>query len=468
MNKEKFNFDIDFQWQIIKYTILDKKGYKLLNLYKHTYFEIDDQQVITHAIEKFFKRKQRIPSSPSILNQELNQLFRSRSYATQLLEKDRDRIKKKVRSLYKSTLRDGDEIYEQCKLFASYIELKNVLLEVDVKDFSKYASYSKKIQNAVNLGMELDEKEGSFIVSAAKARILDRHLTEETVPTPYRGVNKLTNANGYTKGSIVVLVDRPKKGKTLTMVNFARAYMSRKGKYKSNKKVIYFDLENGESAINIRIDQGIVGGTKRELLTTKHDALLLKQLRKYKRMGGEIFVKRMPNGSTTNDFQKVLDDLYSDYGIKFEVAVVDYIAIMGSTSGKKDDVERISDAYLDVKNWAIHNSFDIVITGHHVKREGYKRRYSVYQTVDLAKCIDIERHVDTMFGIQQNPEEEENNIFRLEVMEQRDGLKGRILFHVDHNTQKLTEFTNEEVAAYDEYYKDYLDDTPKKTLDSDI
>jgi KaiC/GvpD/RAD55 family RecA-like ATPase len=319
--------------------------------------------------------------------------------------------------------------------------------------------------------MELDDKRGSFIVSGAKTRILERHQQEETIPTPYRQINKLTNANGYTKGSIIVLVDKPKMGKTLSMVNFARDYMSRKGKYKSNKKVIYFDLENGETSINIRIDQGVLNKSKKDIISGQYDSLLIKQYRKYKRLGGEIYVIRMQNGSTVNDFQKELDDLYNEFGLKFEVAIIDYIGIMGTTTGKKDDNERISDAYLDVKNWAKQNDLDAVITGHHVKREGYKRRYTKYRTEDLAKCIDIERHVDTLYGIQQNPEEFSNNIIRLETMAQRDGLNGKALFHVNQSYQKIKEFTKEEIEAYDEFYKDYSEDegtSPKRKPSEDL
>lgn len=453
MGKElnKFRFDVDFQWSILKYTIKDKYGYKAILLYKHEYFELDDQQVIAHALERFFKRKKRVPASSSVLNQELNKLFKTRDYAQALLEPDRERIKKKVKSLYKSTLKDGDDILEQIKKFASYVELRNTLENIDLEDFDNYDNYSKKIQKAVNLGMEMDDKKGSFIVSSAKTRMMNRRIVDDVIPTPFNQINKLTNAGGYTKGSIIVLVDRPKKGKTLTMVNFAKAYMSRKGKRGSNKKVIYFDLENGEESIGSRIDQLIINKSKSEVLSGEYDQQLEKQYRKYKRLGGEIFVVRMRNGANTNDFQKVMDDVYSEYGIKFDIGVVDYMGIMGATSGAKDDLARISDAYLDVKNWAVDNNLDHVITGHHVTREAYSWRGAIYETKFLAKCIDIERHVDALYGIQQNEEEEAAGIFRLEVMEQRDGYtSGRALFHVNLKTQKLREFTKEEIEKYKE------------------
>lgn len=448
----KFSFDIDFQWSILKFTLKDKHGYKALSLYKHSYFELDDQQIIAHSIERFFRKKKRIPASSSILNQELNRLFKTREYAQAFLETDRVRVKRRVKSLYKGGFKDGEDILDQIKKFASYVELKSTLEGIDLEDFDSYDSYSKKIQKAVNIGMELeDSNKGSFIVSGARNRLLERRINEDIVPTPFHQMNRLTNAGGYTKGSIIVIVDRPKKGKTMTLVNFAKAYMTKKGSKGSNKKVIYFDLENGEKSIGFRIDQLVLNKTKSEIKSSEYDSQLEKQYRKYKRLGGEIHVVRMRNGCTTHDFQKYLDDLYAQYGIKFDVAIVDYMGIMGATSGAKDDLTRISDAYMDVKNWAVDNDFDHVITAHHVKREAYGNRAYIYETKDLAKCIDIERHVDALYGVQQNEEEEAANILRLEVMEQRDGESyGRALFHVTVKTQRMKEFTREEVQKYRE------------------
>jgi len=449
MSENKFQFDIDFQWSIIRFIVKDKYGYKALSLIKHTYFEVDDQMVITHALSRFFRRKKRVPSSASVLNQELNKLFKTRDYAQELLSPDKDRIKRRVKKLYKTPVKDGDEILFHCKQFASYVELRNTLEGVELQNYDSYATLSKNIQKAVNLGIELDQDKGTFMVGALKHRLLERHNHDTIIPTPYSQINRLTNAGGYGKGSVIVLVDRPKKGKTMTMVNFAKDYMSRKGNNKTNKKVIYFDLENGQESISLRIDELVINKNKKQIISGDYDKDLEKQYRRFRRMGGEVYVIRMRNNSTTDDFQKELDDVYHEYGIKFDVAIVDYAAIMGATTGAKDDLNKISDAYLDLKNWAKFNDFDHVITGHHVVRKAYDKRDKVYETSDLAKCIDIERHVDTLFGIQQNAVEEELGVLRLEIMEQRDGFpNGAIYFHVDVTTQRLKEFTREEVKQF--------------------
>lgn len=440
----RFEFNIDYQWDIIRFTLTDRDGYKALRLYNYDYFDLDDQQIIIRGVQRFFKRRNRIPSEASVLREELRQLFKTKDYVKALKEEDRVRISKKVTNLYKRPLKDGSEIIEKCRMFASYVAFKKELENIDLNNFDAYGKYVKKIQTAINIGNEVDVDRGSFMVSGVKSRLADRKFKETSFPTPIKQLNKLSNSLGYPRGSIFVLMDKPKMGKTFTLVNLARGYL------KLRKKVIYFDLENGEDPIKTRIDQSVIKEKKRQIESGEHDARLNKIYRKYARIGSEIYVIRMPNGSTTLDFQNELDKLYNEFGLKFEVAIIDYVAIMGSLSGHKDEIIRISDAYLDIKNWANHNQFESVWTGHHVKREAYKRRYTKYESSDVAKCTDIERHIDVLLGGQQSPEEEKNNVYRIEVIVQRDGApSGTCLFWEDKGTQRLEEFT---LSQREEYF----------------
>jgi hypothetical protein len=474
---DKFKFDKDFQWSIIRYTIKDKQGYKALLLYKPTYFILIDQQIIAKGLHRYFKRKKRVPMSSAVLNEELNTLFKTKEYAQTILEIDRDRIKHRVRKIYKSVVTDGDEIIEKCKLFASYVEVKGTLEDVNLEDFQSYPILLKKLQKGINIGMEIEDNKGRFLVAGHQDRILQRYNIEEIIPTPFRQINNLTNAGGWTKGSLIVVVDTPKRGKTWMLSNVATAYMRKRGihnkidsknkEQKAAKKIIYFDLENGETAIEVRFDQQLLNKSKLEILQHTHDDRLKKIYRQFRRMQGEIYTRRMPWGSTTDDFQRVLDEIYAEFGIKFEVAIVDYAAIMGSCAKDKEDFQRISNIYLDLKNWALLNNFDAVWTAHHVKREAYKRRYTKYQPDDLAKCIDIERHVDAVMGIQQSKLEEEGNVFRVEMITQRDGDPwGRALFWANRKSQRLTEFVKEEEIKYNEELDNHNGVEHKETIKS--
>jgi len=463
--KEKFEFDVDFQWEIIKTILTHKRGYKLLFLISYEYFDLNYQKIITRGIDRYFKRKKKVVPTSGILNEELRALFKSKDYARTLTEVDRDKILKKSRRLFKTFPKDPDEVFEKCKTFASFVKLRHTLENIDVNNFEQYAAYARQIQKAVNIGMELDEKPGSLMVSSARTRLFERRHREETIPTPWDQLNKLSNAGGYQMGSIFVLMDKPKKSKTMTLVNLAVSY-AKKRAYKTSK-VIYFDLENGEDNISCRVDQCLLDLDKMQVLSGKFDDKLNRAYRKMHRFGCEIYVRRMPNQCTTADLQKELDDLKQSYGLEFQIAIIDYIGIMGALSGKTEDVLRISDAYLDVKNWARQNNIAHVWTGHHVIRKAYNKRSRKYAPDDMAKCIDIERHVDGIFGLQQSAEDAKRDILRMEVIEQRDGLPyGRCLFKLNIKTQRLKlmspEFHREYTEAYSELFDGVEDDDVKR------
>jgi replicative DNA helicase len=467
----KFEYNIKFQWNILKFTVTSKYGYKVVDMFKYSYFSLTEQQIIARAIQKFYRRRKRIPADSSILLEELRKLYHTKDYAAELSEDDIDLINTKASRLYKSEIKDPDEIIEKVRLFASYVEFQKALQEVDLKNFESYQSYSRKIQNAINISLNVSEDSGAFAGASIKDRLKKRRAQKNIIPTPYQQMNNLTNAGGYERGSIFTIVDRPKKGKTTALINFAIDYATAKGRnvwkrdskgkkklvynYRAKfKRVIYFDLENGQDAINSRIDQSIIDIDKKTLLSGDYDDVLMKRWRKWRKLGADIYVIKMPNGCTTDDLQKEMDNIKNEQGIIFDVAFIDYIGIMGSTSGKKEDLERISDAYLDVKNWAKKNDLDIVWTGHHINRQGYSDRATKYKPEHLAKCIDITRHIDGLFGFQQTEQEEKEGIARLEILEQRDGQPyGRIWFWVNINHQKIWEFNKKQIMSMEGHLK---------------
>lgn len=440
---DKFEFGIDFQWNILKFILTSDDGYKALPYIKRDYFELLTQEVIFYGVEKFYRKRKKLPRLASTLNEQLRtSVFNSKDYAQELKSADRTEIQKRVRRLYKSKIKDSEEVLDSVKKFASYIEFKDVLEGVNLNNFSQYETYSKKIQKAINIGIETDDTRGSFMVNGIKGRTARRSSQDSVIPTPFRQLNQYTNAGGYGKGSVIVLVDKEKGGKTNALVNVARGYLA------SKKKVIYFDLENGQEALEDRLDQSIIRKTKKEILSGEFDSKLAQVYRRYNRLGGEIYVVRLPAFSTTDHFQKIIDEVYQEYGIKFNVAIVDYMGKAGSLSNKKEDTDRISDAYVDISNFAIKNDLDALWTGHHVTRDAIKKRPFKYDPQDIAKCIDIARHVDALIGLNQNEDEEQHGVLRMEIIEQRDGKVGTSYFWLDHATQRMDEFTKNQLDAY--------------------
>ncbi len=445
----KFDYTIDFQFDVLKYTVTDTNGYKALELYDDSYFELTEHAVIAFTLKKFYKKFKRVPGR-TILLQELNNTFNHRDFINNLTDGDRGEIMSIGKSLYKGDLKDGDQIIENVERFAQYVDVKHEIEGIDLLDYTQYESFSRKIQKAIAPRVKVIEERGTFLFKDIRDRQLRRKDNPSIVPFPFAGLNRLTNAGGYSKGSIMVVLDRAKKFKTGFLVNLASRYLSH-----GKKDVLVIDLDNGDDDWQLRLEQCLTKRTKPEVLSgdLEIEDKIRKTFRHHKRVSGEIVVKRMPSLITTaNDVEAHMDFLYNEYGFKPKILILDYISKMGAISGKDSMHERISEAFIDMGNLALKKDIEHIWTAVHVTRDAARQREkSCYESTDIAGAIDISRHVQAIYGLNRSTVEETENVQRLEVVDQRDGPPhGRVLFNIDLEKQTLNEFDKKE-------YKDYND-----------
>jgi len=445
--QEKLTFGLPFQEAIIKFALNNSDGYKVLQYVRNQNFALLEHATIYYTVEKAHKKWGRIPSQPFILEL-LEETFQEREFANSLGDDDRKEIRDTIDILYKSPAKDGDILLEQVAKFGSFVELKDTLERVDLTDYESYNNFSTQVQKAIDIADTREEKGGIFLIKDIRSRQMRRQEETTVIPTPWRQVNSLTSAGGYEMGSIIVIMDRPKNLKSYALVQFARGYM------RMRKKVLFIDLENGEHAITMRLEQSVAKVDKKTLLKGgETDKKVQKVLRRYKRMGGEVYTRRLPAYSTTATIQAVIDEVYREEGIRFDVLIIDYIALMNSLGRKKetDETTTIGQAYVDVANLALKNKFEHVVTAMHVVRSAYARSETCYQENDIAKAIDIIRHAHAIYGLNRTEEEREAGIVRMEVVAQRDGVpRGRAYFNADVPIQRWEELTKNQIKEIEE------------------
>lgn len=448
---EKFSFDTEFQEELLRFTVTDKKeGFKALLLYRDNYFTLTEHAVIAKALKAFYKRKKKVPSRP-MLKEELRGIYNHKDYINLLLSDDKKRIKDIVDNLYERNAKDGDSILEECIKFSRYVELKDVMETVDIQDYSQYEVFHRKIQKAITTGIDLKKDKGIFVVADNHTRFAQRQSQSPAFPTPWKQLNQAFDSGGTNTGNIIVVIGKEKRFKTAFLINTARGYLRMK------KRVVYFDFENGEGGLSMRMDQSMMRKSKPEISSGDYDKKLAKLYRKYKRLDCEVVIKRFPAYQTTTDnLQAWLDEQYSEYGMKFDQCIIDYAGLMGAKSGIKDDTQRISDVYIDLKNFGDYNQFDCIWTANHTTREAsVKREGTKFQSTDTAKCIDIARHMDVMIGLNQNEDEKANGVMRVEMVEQRLGpMDHTCMMLIDMKSQRVDEFSDKEIKAYYEMLKD--------------
>ena len=463
----KFDFTTDFQFDLLKYTILDRNGYKALELYQDSYFSLTSHAFIAYVLKSYYKKKRKIPGK-TILVEEIIKTFKHRDYTNNLTDDDRKEILDIINRLFKGTVVDGDDILEKAEKFAQFVDLKESIESVDLLDYNSYDGFSRKILKAVSPRLQKLEERGSFLVKDVRHRQLKRMDSSSIIPTPFWQINKLTNAGGYSKGSIIVILDRSKKFKTGMLVNAAVGYLR-------GKNVLVADLDNGEDEFMARIEEAIIKKTKKEVLSGEHNKQIQRALRKRKRLKSELVVKRFPALVTTaNDIRNYMDYLYREFNFVVDILIVDYIGKMGCISGKDSLHERISEAYIDISNLALEKNIEHIWTAQHVNREAATKRESKkYEATDAAGSMDISKHVQAIYGLNRTPEEEASGIQRLELVEQRDGVtKGRAVFWANMATNSMKEMTELERKNFDNKYSDESEEgdikKPKRKLTGDL
>lgn len=456
LHQDKFEFDIDFQENLLQYTVTDKNGYRALSLFEDHYFTLIEHQVVATAIHDYYKRKKKIPQSKTILREHLRKIVNSKDYINSLAANDKELINKITVKIYRAPVKDGDAIFEEALRFAKYIKLRDTLETVNLKSFDKYDEYANDIRKAINVGVEFKEERGTFLIEGVRDRQYRRKTNDEVLPTCIHQLNKFTNANGFPKTSVVVILSPEKEFKTGLLINIARKNL------RLRKKILYCDFENGQDNLATRLEQSIMNKSKMDILGGTYDEAVQKQFRKYKRLGSEIDIKRFASYVTTcSHLQTYIDSQYSEFGLRYDEIIIDGPHLMGSIANVQEEEARIASVFVEIKNLTEKNKFDICWTPAHTKRDAKKRFKTKFTSEDIAKCIDLARTVDAIFGWNRSELDIQLGIARLEIVEQRDGVsEGAALFKVNYKHQRADELTKNEVESYYAAIKNAGHDAP--------
>lgn len=453
----KFTFSIEFQLEVLRFLIQEKESLLYVQKIKPGYFTLIEHSIVVEALVKFVKKYQRIPSEVLMVEQ-VKTLLEGRDYVDLVTKDDIPNIHKLISELYNKPLKDVDIILENIHKFIAYIELKALNESMDFSDYNSYETYQAKLTKILQSSKPQKKDEPLLMVSGTAMRQLMRKVDPDVVPTPFWQLNRLGNGDGYPKNSLFVLIDRPKRRKTFALINIARGYLAMK------KNVLYIDTENGKNQLMDRMIQSTLNKTKREMLTGDYDKMEQRHMRKYKRLGVEFIVERVPATiADCNTIMNLVRKLETEKGIKVHVIMIDYAAKLASIARDRDDVERINNVYIDIDNMGDELGLDAVWTAQHVTREGAKHQETKYEDNDIASAISIIRNAKCVMGLNSTQDEEEHNIMRMEVVVQRDGVpSGRVMFNMDPERQRMKEFSKEARAKYDESIGKQVDDLLKK------
>lgn len=454
-DRDHFKFSVSFQLELLRYLVQSKESILLIGKIKASYFTILEHALVCESLLRCFKLYKKIPGEP-ILLENTREMLNTKDYVSLATKEDLVNINTIIKELYSSTLKDEDIIKKYIKQFIAFIEMKSLNETTDFSDYNAYPIYQQKVAKIIRESSDSIHYDSPtlYMVDGISNRQLQRRIDPEVNPCPIKQLNDLTNAGGFTSGAVIVLLDKAKAKKTFNLINIARGYLAMK------KNVLYIDTENGGNEIMTRMIQSTLQKTKEELYSGDYDKAEQKHMRKYRRIGSEFIVKRIPAMvADMNTVRGIIREVEAEKGIKIHVLVVDYAGKMASIARDKDDFERISNVYIDLQNLASEEKIDSVWTAHHITRDGYKHKETRYEENDISGSIAIIRNAVCIIGLNSTDEEEANNIQRMEIVVQRDGKpRGRALLNLDIPRQRMKEFSKEARKAYDETLGQSVDD----------
>ena len=321
---DKFTFSIEFQLEVLRFLVQGKEALLYVPKIKPGYFTLIEHSIVVEALVKFVKKYQRIPSEVLMVEQ-VKTLLEGKDYVDLVTKDDIPNIHSLISELYNKPLKDVDIVLENIHKFIAYIELKALNEGMDFSDYNSYETYQVKLTKILQNSKPQKKDEPLLMVSGTAMRQLMRKVDPDVVPTPFWQLNRLGNGDGYPKNSLFVLIDRPKRRKTFALINIARGYLAMK------KNVLYIDTENGKNQLMDRMIQSTLNKTKREMLTGDYDKMEQRHMRKYKRLGVEFIVERVPATiADCNTITNLVRKLETEKGIKVHVIMIDYAAKLAS------------------------------------------------------------------------------------------------------------------------------------------
>jgi hypothetical protein len=222
---EKFEFDPEFQEVILKFTVTDKKGYKALQLYSDTYFDMLHHAVIAAALKRYFKKNKKVPEK-AFLKEYIRHLYNSHKDFAKVGKEDKKEINETIERIYDGPTTGGEEVLEKVRRFAQFVNFKAELEQINVLDYDQYEKSINKLKAAINIGREDEKESGIYVVGGMPDRAHKRDLVRLIYETPFRQLNKLLNSGGLAPGSLIMLMGEAKRFKTGLLLNLCKFFTS--------------------------------------------------------------------------------------------------------------------------------------------------------------------------------------------------------------------------------------------------
>lgn len=210
--------------------------------------------------------------------------------------------------------------FENFEKFIKHQAVTKVILEsVERINRGDYERVEKDLKDALTIG--LDKDLGMDYFSNPKERLERLRDRTNVVTTGWKSIDKKL-FGGFGRGQINIFAGYSGTGKSLFLQNLTLNWAL------LGLNVVYFTLELSEELVALRLDAMLTGKSTKQIMADIDSTHHMVKTKKDQNKLGDIRIKYLPTGTTTNQLYAYLKEYQIEKNYKPDAIIVDYLDLM--------------------------------------------------------------------------------------------------------------------------------------------
>jgi replicative DNA helicase len=325
-----------------------------------------------------------------------------------------------LKEVYKLVNEDQEYVENEFSSFCKNQALKNALLKsVDLLADGMFDDIRLQIDNALKAGQ--DKNIGHEYIKDIESRYKEED--RQVIPTPWPIINERL-MGGLGGGDFGLIFGSPGGGKSWTLVALGAHAV------KLGLNVVHYTLELSEAYVGKRYDAHFVNEPVNAIHLNKE-----KVNRYLENLKGTLTIKEYAPGVAAISTIEGHIAKMTDLGYPPDMVLIDYVDLLKSSSGVKDEKEKLDNTYISTK--ALARTLNIPVWSvSQVNRAGAKD--DVIEGDKAAGSYNKLMITDFCMSLSRLPQDKLNGTGRFFIMKNRYGMDGMTYYaDVDVSTGRI-------------------------------
>jgi archaellum biogenesis ATPase FlaH len=329
-----------------------------------------------------------------------------------------------------------DWLMDEFENFSRHKGLERAILKsADLLDKGEYGPVEKLIKDAIQISLNKDM--GTDYFEDPRGRLEALKNSNGQISTGWPSVDKKLYG-GFNRGELNIWCAASGGGKSLFLANLGINWAL------NGLNVIYLTFELSENLVSMRMDSMLTGVATREIFKNLEDVEL--KVKMTGKKAGNIQIKYMPSGKTTNDIRAYLKEYQVKKGYKPDIILIDYLDLMMPMSVKVSPSDLfVKDKYVseELRNLAMETQA-IVCTASQLNRSAVEE--IEFDHSHISGGLSKIQTADNVIGIFTSRAMKERGRYQIQFMKTRSssGVGQKVDLEFDVDTLKINDLMEDD------------------------